>query len=337
MPSQKSHRRGGMYIAVLMTAMIVAIVGLSALSAARLQLKTSVEDANLAAAQGLAQSAIEMGILALTRDPQWRSTYSHNTWTSAVALGDGSYCWKLADEVNGSLTANATAPVRIYGRGIAGVAQRILSVLIADVTPELPNLLQNPGMEDGTNGWTAAYACTIATQSSLKYSGSAAMLVSSRAYWYCGLSQTLTGSLKDGVIYEVQAWVRPRTTASSMRYYLHVNSSGNGDLWPLADVGSSTLGSWKLLQGEIQPDWDGTLNSARLLICTSSGTNDFYIDDVLVREKRLGSDIKIIPGTWRWEVGTDAPLLPESGPILPETAGALKAFGVAGQQSVFGS
>ena len=315
--SERPRRRGGMYIAVLMTALVVSIIGLSALTMTRVQLRNADADANLAEAQCCAQSAIESGVLALTKQPQWRTTNTHNSWSAATPLGAGSYQWKLVDEVNGSLTTDVSAPVRIFGSGTTAGTQRILSVLIADTTPGLPNLLQNPGFENGTSNWSSAYSCTLSTSTSTKYAGSASLLITSRSVWYSGAEQSIAASLKDGVVYEVQAWIRPRVSNVNIRFIMHLNCTTNGDLWAYAEGGSTTLGQWTLLKGELLSDWNGTLNSATLLICTDGSTNDFYVDDALIREKRLKSEFAIIPGTWRWEVSQAAALEPPAGPILP--------------------
>ena len=329
MRTRRRLRRGVMYVVILMTAMIVSIIGMSALTMTRVQLRTATGDINVTEARCCAQSAIEIGALSMTNEPQWRKVFSHDTWSTKLRIGNGYYQWKLVDEVNGSLTADRTAPVRIYGMGVTGDAQRVLSALLVDVSPTAANLVQNGGIEDGTANWTVFYSGSLSTSTAVKYAGSASMLISGRTQWYCGAEQDITSGLEDEVTYEVSAWVRPRTTSVTPRFYFHLDSTGSGNEWLGADTEATTVGLWTQVKAELTPNWSGSLNYATLLVCTASSTNDFYIDEIKVSEKQLTAKIEVVPGSWRWEVSAAAAAEPDEGKILPATAAAA-AFEVTG-------
>src|SRR3954453_23118788 len=75
----KRLRTGGIYIAVLGTAMIVALLGMSALIGQRLQNRMIVASGDIRQAQLNANTGVELGLLAMKQDTNWRSTYSNET------------------------------------------------------------------------------------------------------------------------------------------------------------------------------------------------------------------------------------------------------------------
>ena len=114
------YRRGGMYVAVLMIATVVLVLGFSGLYATRIQLRAAAKRTMWSRPAFYAQSAIELALLAINNDSSWRSTHTHDTWVNEQPIGDGAYSWKLVDESKGNLTIDSTSPVRLYGRGLAG-------------------------------------------------------------------------------------------------------------------------------------------------------------------------------------------------------------------------
>lgn len=122
-------RAGYLYVAVMITATLVGLVGLSAVSVARLNLRTTTRTADSSSADFLAQSAVEHALAVLKNDPAWRTTYQNNVEYpgTAISMNGGTITWKLID-VDGSLLDDTSDTVRIYGIGRQGSATSVQSV-----------------------------------------------------------------------------------------------------------------------------------------------------------------------------------------------------------------
>jgi len=297
------NRRGSMYLAVLMTAMIVAVVGVSALTAARLQLQASEGGNNLAAARCYAQSAIEFGLKEISGNPNWRTSYAHDEWRPDQTLAYGVISWKLVDDVNGSLTADISAPVRIYGRGAAGDVERVFSVLFNDGAAAVPNLLTNAGFEGGETDWAGSFGCEVEAKKEPHHEGAKSLLIKNRSNWFQGAKQEVTDKLENGVTYEIEAWVQPKDSSVTVRFFMYLLNDHHSSQYPQVDSVLVLPDEWTLATAEMTPSWTGTLIEAYLIVATGSGDQDFYIDDAVLREKVEAADITLAAGTWRRDVG----------------------------------
>jgi hypothetical protein len=295
------RRRGAMYLAVLLTATIVAIIGISALAATRIQLRAAEGDNNVAAARFYAQSAIEMGAFAVNSLASWRTTYTHGAWISDRAIGNGTYAFKLVDEENGNLTADPLGPVRLYGRGSAGEAVRTYSVVLAPETiPQ--NVLSNPGFESGTTDWyiLSPGSAEMGLDTSAPHSGTACVQLKNRDNRWNGPTQDITSVVKNGTPYEVDFWVNMDGYFDDVRGVFRLESTGDGVTYPQIQV---TPGAgWVEITGTITPVWNGDLISAAFYIGTSSFANPFRVDDVIVKVADSAIPMVAAPGTWRREV-----------------------------------
>ncbi len=132
-------RAGYLYVAVLMTSLVVSAMGLTALSIAALRLRsaTAANDWNVAAA--MAQSAVEDALLQLAANNNWRTSQSNGVEVTSVTLGSGSYTWKLVDE-DGNLNDDLSDSVRIVGIGRAGEAVVAESVRLLPAGDPLSSL-----------------------------------------------------------------------------------------------------------------------------------------------------------------------------------------------------
>lgn len=295
------HRRGGMYVAVLMTATLVAIIGFSALAVTRVELRSAESGNDLVTASFCAQSAIEMGTLLLANDSSWRTTYTHDVWLSEQSLGNGTYTLKLVDESNESLTADTSAPVRLYGRGMAGDAVRTYSVLLEqDLAAQ--NLLSNPGFENGTSGWylLSPGDADMELDKSDPHSGAACVSLSDRDYRWNGPAQDITSAVENGTTYEVVFWVNMDSSTDDIRGVFRIENAEGDVTYPQFQV---TPGEgWVQISGTITASWSGELSSAELYIGTGADTDDFRADDVTVKVAGSTAPMVPVPGTWRREV-----------------------------------
>jgi hypothetical protein len=128
---RRRRRRGSAYVFVLLVALLVTVIGLSALAVERIKGREGAASDDWNEAGLLAQAAVENALGVMNSTPAWRTTLANNTPSASVAMGRGSYQWKWVDEIDGDLANNAGQPVRLYGIGRVGQAVRLFSVQVA--------------------------------------------------------------------------------------------------------------------------------------------------------------------------------------------------------------
>ena len=131
-----NNRRGSVYILILSASMLVAIIGISALTAARIQHRAAAGTDDLAAARVYARSALEIAVHNISQDPNWRTTYGNTNWPKNQPIGNGVYTIEALDPEDGDITTGALDPVELTGVGTMGLAtQKIRVRLEADPAP----------------------------------------------------------------------------------------------------------------------------------------------------------------------------------------------------------
>jgi hypothetical protein len=140
------------------------------------------------------------------------------------------------------------------------------------------NILTNGNIESGTNGWSVFGAGTIATNTSVVHGGTASLLRSGRTAAWNGPSQDLTSKLSNGKSYTASVWMRTQTGSPTGKVTLALTANGTTNYLALAQ-GAVNSSSWTQLTGAATVSWTGTLTSARLYVETTSGTDNFFIDD----------------------------------------------------------
>src|SRR4029079_19084762 len=83
------HRTGGVYIAVLGTALVISVLGMSAMVLQRLQNRQLSATGEMRQAQLNAETAVDLALLTLKQDTNWRTTYTNGTWFSNRSTGNG--------------------------------------------------------------------------------------------------------------------------------------------------------------------------------------------------------------------------------------------------------
>lgn len=142
LPSPKSaRRRGSIYFVVMATAMVVSLIGLSALVLQRLQRQAVERSSDAAQAQLNAQAAIEMGLFRLQANPNWRSTFSNGVWESNVPLGGGTYTLQGIDPSDSQLADAPGEPLLLVGTGAKGQSQQRFQMLVVP-QPSVPDALE---------------------------------------------------------------------------------------------------------------------------------------------------------------------------------------------------
>ena len=94
-----TRRKGSLYVAVLGVTAIVSMIALAAMHVARIHLKSAQASRDQQQARMLASSAIEHAITEFNANANWQPDYVLETEypTTPVAVGGGSFTWKLVD------------------------------------------------------------------------------------------------------------------------------------------------------------------------------------------------------------------------------------------------
>src|SRR5947209_13994656 len=83
-------RRGGVYFAVIGACLIVAVIAMGALMAARLQGHGAATGGDADEARLYARAGIELGVL-FANQSGFRQNYSNGTWVPSQAVGGGTF------------------------------------------------------------------------------------------------------------------------------------------------------------------------------------------------------------------------------------------------------
>jgi hypothetical protein len=121
---QKRLRLGGVYIAVLGTSLIVALLGLAALVAQRIQNRIVLAAGQMRQAQLNAHSAAELALLTMRDDTNWRTSQPNGPWFTNRDTGAGTCSAQVTDPIDATLTNDAEESVLVEGIGRQGAAEQ---------------------------------------------------------------------------------------------------------------------------------------------------------------------------------------------------------------------
>src|SRR4051794_8757520 len=124
------NRRGGVYIAVLGSALIVALLGMCALIGQRIENRLVVASTDIRQAQLNANTAVELAMLAMKQDTNWRTTNSNGNWFTNRSTGAGSCTANVVDPIDADLSGGTDDPVVVTGIGYSGAAQQRVQVTV---------------------------------------------------------------------------------------------------------------------------------------------------------------------------------------------------------------
>lgn len=115
-------RRGSAYLLVIMTTLIVAVIGLSAISLSRIELRRVTGMTDASAARNAARAGIEWGFEQIRDETVWSNLGTRNaSWATNVTINGGTYsvsrtAYDNSDPVNPKMTLEA---VGTYGNAVA--------------------------------------------------------------------------------------------------------------------------------------------------------------------------------------------------------------------------
>jgi hypothetical protein len=294
-------------------AILVSLIGLSAVAVGRINLRAAAGIGDASSADLLALSAVEHAVAVVNSQPGWRSNsaYWNGQFIPPVEMGAGMFSWKLVDEADADVrqTVGGIQPVRVYGMGQVGDARRVYSVMLV---PTGTNLLANSGMEAGVNPFEPESGnCVLESSTVSPRSGSRSLSVRSRLGKTAGPRQEVTGKLASGKSYFLDEWVKMSSTTEVPKITLEVQ--GNGGLLGLGSWTATYTGvpkhsaglDWTRVSVAVNTNWEGgTPDKAWWKIETSSTNQDFWVDDVKVIESTTSvTAMPMAPAreTWRQE------------------------------------
>ncbi len=140
-----SNRYGSVYLAVTGVAMILSLIGFTAIHIARLDLRMTTGRQDYNRARIYAMSAVELALAQTEEFPDWRTDYSHGVkYARTPNFYGGPLYFKFLDDDNGErnggdgdLADDPTEAVEIRGVGRSGNAVAIYSVAFAPAIHEL--------------------------------------------------------------------------------------------------------------------------------------------------------------------------------------------------------
>lgn len=168
--TRQDRRRGTVYLTILSVATVVSLLGISAVTAARLRARASNAGRDILDAQNYAQAALELGRLTISLDPSWRSSQTKGWWAKNVAMGRGTYSlWVYDPNGTGALNQNTTDPVILVGTGNCGTATQQVQVQLAPTTSSPMTCLTVSATGNSTVTFTS---CTVAGNQTIAWNTS---------------------------------------------------------------------------------------------------------------------------------------------------------------------
>ncbi len=127
--SHRHRRRGSSYVLFMGTAMVVTIIGLSALMMVRVQRRSAEASNDLAAARFYAQSAIEHGFAMFNQDADWRTNLGSGFWITDQGINGGTFSLEVTfiDDGDGKPDND---DVVLTGTGVHGPATHKMQVTL---------------------------------------------------------------------------------------------------------------------------------------------------------------------------------------------------------------
>ena len=295
-------RRGSAYVVVLGAAMIVTVLGFSAVQATRVQRRASAGDEAAVKARFYAESTIDVVRYRLDNSPTWRSIAINNAWTPLEVVGEATLSYRVVDEGDANLTNNATDPVRLTAKATVGNTMRMFSVLLQPQQSASVNLLANADMENGTSSWYLAGTGNVASSSTDPHGGASCLDVYGRANYWSVPAQDIIAFVQNGVAYDFTIWVKLSSGSQQVTPQIVINSSIGG--WMTFDPTSTfcAAGTWTQVTSTITPTWSGSLLHASARVGTQT-SHQFWIDDALLVEAGAPSPpLQPVAGTWQRQV-----------------------------------
>ena len=249
---------------MLGTSLIVSLLALSALALQRIQNRMLDTSANIRQAQLNAEAAIELGLLAMKQNTNWRSTYTSGRWINARALSAGTCSLDGIDPVDSNLANNTTDPVVFTGIGNCGTAEQRVQVVVDPRTQPLSCL---------RSGVAAGHAVTL-TGSVLRSSGpiSANTTTASASTIYANVQATsINGSTYSGTSTQVSSSQLPTMPTWSTLFDYYKTNGSQLDIAQLPSQPANNIARNAGVESQVGTnDWTGSPSGSSTATITQS-------------------------------------------------------------------
>ncbi len=135
------RRSAVMYITLLASSTLVAVIGLSALSAVRIERRAAEDGYDAVQARLNARAGVELAILWVDNNPNWRTTYTNGAWSADLNFGGsktvGVEGYDLSDA---DLSDSPSDPLVLVGVGKSGNAVHKTAVTLNPLFPPISAL-----------------------------------------------------------------------------------------------------------------------------------------------------------------------------------------------------
>ncbi len=129
--SRTAHRRGSIYVLVLLVSLIVLVSGLGAVMISRANVRATTATRDWSDAGAAARSGLEYALAVMNTSTSWRSDASSGTPIGPMRMGRAAVSIEIVDEADGNLANDASQPVRVYSAAQVGSSSRVYSMLAA--------------------------------------------------------------------------------------------------------------------------------------------------------------------------------------------------------------
>ena len=130
------HRRGAIYMLILGSCLLVTVIGVAAVTAARIQARVALTGGDITQARMHARSAVDTAMHKIYKDPTWRTTYGNSNWPTDEPIGDGTFSIGVLDPEDANVPVGDSNPLIVTGVGKHGEAvQRLEVTLVPDAPP----------------------------------------------------------------------------------------------------------------------------------------------------------------------------------------------------------
>ena len=121
------------YVYFLSAMMLISVIGLSALMATRIQVRSGEGTSDSTTARFYAQSAIELGLAMIQQDSTWRSSLGSGAWFTDQPIGAGTMSLESAiiSDADGN---SRNDPVVLIGTGVHGQATHRIQVTLGTLS-----------------------------------------------------------------------------------------------------------------------------------------------------------------------------------------------------------
>jgi hypothetical protein len=119
------------------SSLLVTIIGLGALAAVRLQTRRAGYARDYGQGRHAAVSALELGLLFVEQDPNWRTAWPNGTWLDDKPLGNATFDLLGTDPQDGDLTNSEYEPLVLTGIGTKDIARHKAQVTLVPIIESL--------------------------------------------------------------------------------------------------------------------------------------------------------------------------------------------------------